>query len=64
MRAIKAERTEIKRLYPDSPHYSLELYPRTYRAVLAVEMRRDAKQRNVRRDTASSGTETVAVRGR
>ena len=38
-RAILAERAVIKRLYPDSPRYGLELDPPAYRRALARELR-------------------------
>ena len=41
--AILKEREAIARLYPDSPRYALELDPRVYRASLAGEMRRAAR---------------------
>lgn len=46
MRAdIAAEREGIRRLYPDSPRYGLELDPREYRAALAAERRRAERAR-------------------
>ncbi|MES2536965.1 MAG: NAD(P)-binding domain-containing protein [Pseudomonadota bacterium] len=47
-RAIRNERDTITRLYPDSPRYGLEFDPRAYRAALAAEMRRGAKDRPAR----------------
>jgi dimethylaniline monooxygenase (N-oxide forming) len=43
MRRILRERSNIARLYPDSPRCGLELDPREYRAALAKELRRGAK---------------------
>ena len=42
---IHRERDGIRRLYPDSPRYGLELDPGEYRASLAAERRRSEKAR-------------------
>jgi dimethylaniline monooxygenase (N-oxide forming) len=54
MRRILRERSNIDRLYPDSPRYGLELDPREYRAALANELRRGAKLKPPRPSTIAS----------
>ena len=44
MAAIRRERAAIKKLYPDSPRYGLELDPAAYRRDLAKEARRGRAQ--------------------
>jgi len=48
LRRIEQDQTRVRKLYPDSPRYGLEIDPKEYRAELAREARRGAGRKPAR----------------